>query len=333
MTAPREAPTLEDLIWVMNNVHESVLPGYSRNTIIASLERLRAIENARPENPCSCVPDGDDGTVAHLCHWHKQMLGKAYRMQNMANTLTVERIAKLPQDRLRLWIAHGIQESTARKRAEERLEAIENAKGMPEGPQDYPHCPAAFINVIHEEGTKAEAVKYLAQTWNELQAYRKYACALRLSHQHLQDRLNRMEAERDAAVKVRQDYDRWLSEGVYYTTEEYTKLAAERRAELDLAVSRAETAERQLAEAIADVEKLREEKRNMWERGIILENQLAELQRKHDGLVARLREPSVEMIEAGKKVFIDFPANGHLYQEIRLIHKAMSAALLAKVDG
>lgn len=136
MTAPREAPTLEDLIWVMNNMHESVLPGDSRNTIIASLERLRAIENA---------------------------------------------------------------------------------KGVPE---------------------------------------------------------------------------------------------------------------RQLAEAIADVEKLREEKRNMWERGIILENQLAELQRKHDGLVARLREPSVEMIEAGKKVFIDFPANGHLYQEIRLIHKAMSAVAL-----
>jgi hypothetical protein len=26
---------------------------------------------AGPRNPCSCVPDGDDGTVAHLCHWHK----------------------------------------------------------------------------------------------------------------------------------------------------------------------------------------------------------------------------------------------------------------------
>jgi len=30
------------------------------------------------------------------------------------------------------------------------------------------HHPAAFINVIAEEGTKAEAVKYLQETWNEL---------------------------------------------------------------------------------------------------------------------------------------------------------------------
>ena len=74
-----------------------------------------------PQNPCNCVPDGDDGTVAHLCHWHKTTLGKAYRMQNMADSLTVENIAKLPMDKLRLWIAHGIQESAARKRAEEQL--------------------------------------------------------------------------------------------------------------------------------------------------------------------------------------------------------------------
>ncbi len=28
--------------------------------------------------------------------------------------------------------------------------------------------PAAFINAISEEGTKAEAIKYLQKTWDEL---------------------------------------------------------------------------------------------------------------------------------------------------------------------
>lgn len=36
----------------------------------------------------------------------------------------------------------------------------------------YPHQPAAFINAIAEEGTKAEAVKFLQEQWNE-------CCALR----------------------------------------------------------------------------------------------------------------------------------------------------------
>lgn len=76
------------------------------------------------ENPCTCVPDGDDGTVAHLCRWHKEQFGKAYRMQNMAGTLTVENVLKLPQDKLRLFVAHGIQESTARKEAEGEVERL-----------------------------------------------------------------------------------------------------------------------------------------------------------------------------------------------------------------
>ena len=33
--------------------------------------------------------------------------------------------------------------------------------------------PAAFINVIHEEGTKAEAVEWLQRTWDELQDLRQ----------------------------------------------------------------------------------------------------------------------------------------------------------------
>ncbi len=36
----------------------------------------------------------------------------------------------------------------------------------------YPHVPAAFINAIAEEGTKAEAIEYLQRQWNE-------TCALR----------------------------------------------------------------------------------------------------------------------------------------------------------
>ena len=38
---------------------------------------------------------------------------------------------------------------------------------------DYPHVPAAFINTIAEEGTKAEAVKYLQKQWDETCALRK----------------------------------------------------------------------------------------------------------------------------------------------------------------
>src|SRR3990167_5177071 len=32
---------------------------------------------------------------------------------------------------------------------------------------DYPHVPAAFINAIAEEGTKAEAIEWLQKQWNE----------------------------------------------------------------------------------------------------------------------------------------------------------------------
>jgi hypothetical protein len=37
---------------------------------------------------------------------------------------------------------------------------------------DFPHVPAAFINAIAEEGTKAEAIEWLQKQWNE-------SCALR----------------------------------------------------------------------------------------------------------------------------------------------------------
>jgi hypothetical protein len=38
----------------------------------------------------------------------------------------------------------------------------------PPHPSNAPHVPAAFINAIAEEGTKAEAIEWLQKTWNEL---------------------------------------------------------------------------------------------------------------------------------------------------------------------
>jgi hypothetical protein len=42
-----------------------------------------------------------------------------------------------------------------------------------------PHVPAAFINAIAEEGSKAEAVRYLQKYWNETCALRAQLAALR----------------------------------------------------------------------------------------------------------------------------------------------------------
>jgi len=47
---------------------------------------------------------------------------------------------------------------------------------------EAPHSPAAFINVIAEEGTKAEAIEYLQKEWNE-------NCSLRRERVELLDLL------------------------------------------------------------------------------------------------------------------------------------------------
>ena len=47
---------------------------------------------------------------------------------------------------------------------------------------DYPHVPAAFINAIAEEGSKAEAIEFLQKQWNE-------TCALRAVLKDAQKRL------------------------------------------------------------------------------------------------------------------------------------------------
>jgi hypothetical protein len=59
------------------------------------------------------------------------------------------------------------------------------------------HHPAAFINAIAEEGTKAEAVEWLQKTWNE-------NCELRAALRHI-DRINdnpaRYNPEIDAVIR------------------------------------------------------------------------------------------------------------------------------------
>jgi len=61
-------------------------------------------------------------------------------------------------------------------------------EGMPEEP--YQHCPAAFINAIAEEGTKAEAVEWLQKTWDECCALRaallREKAATTTAHEHRQ---------------------------------------------------------------------------------------------------------------------------------------------------
>ena len=57
--------------------------------------------------------------------------------------------------------------------------------------QDTPHVPAAFINVIAEEGTKDEAIRWLQKTWNDYCAVKEELTALRAS----------IEAERDKALE------------------------------------------------------------------------------------------------------------------------------------
>ena len=54
---------------------------------------------------------------------------------------------------------------------------------------EAPHVPAAFINALAEEGTKAEAIKYLQEQWNE-------NCHLRAEVDRLSSRLNFLEALR-----------------------------------------------------------------------------------------------------------------------------------------
>ncbi len=46
----------------------------------------------------------------------------------------------------------------------------------------YPHVPAAFINAIAEEGTKAEAIEYLQKQWNETCALRAELTRLHEKH-------------------------------------------------------------------------------------------------------------------------------------------------------
>lgn len=71
--------------------------------------------------------------------------------------------------------------------------------------REYPHRPAAFINAIAEEGTKAEAVEWLQKTWNEL-------CAIRDEYQQVLN--GALVPEETAWIPVRKD-DQRFARGAY----------------------------------------------------------------------------------------------------------------------
>lgn len=50
------------------------------------------------------------------------------------------------------------------------------------------HHPAAFINTIHESGSKAEAVDHLQQTWNELCEAKELLAEAALQIEHLHEK-------------------------------------------------------------------------------------------------------------------------------------------------
>lgn len=122
----------EEPYWVRNSrekvalcIHESWMPGVVKH--YDTLRDLLAVTRLDADrSPCRCVPDGDDGSLAHLCKWHQDELGPALKIKRIAETGTVENFLKLPDDQKRAMFAHGIMESTARKKAEERAEAAES---------------------------------------------------------------------------------------------------------------------------------------------------------------------------------------------------------------
>lgn len=53
--------------------------------------------------------------------------------------------------------------------------------------------PAAFINIIADEGSKAEAIEGLQRTWDDLQAAKKYALELEGRILLLEDEVQKLE--------------------------------------------------------------------------------------------------------------------------------------------
>lgn len=66
---------------------------------------------------------------------------------------------------------------------------------------EYPHVPAAFINAIREEGTKAEACDYLQNQWNE-------TCALRAENERLREALEWYKAQVGGCNRYGSDGDK-----------------------------------------------------------------------------------------------------------------------------
>lgn len=90
-------------------------------------ERAQMLLLDENKSPCNCVPDGDDGSLAHLCEWHKSEIGDILKTKRIASTVTVKNFLKLSDEQKLVIFAHGLSESTARKKAEERAESLEKA--------------------------------------------------------------------------------------------------------------------------------------------------------------------------------------------------------------
>ena len=81
---------------------------------------------------------------------------------------------------------------------------------LPEEP--YPHCPAAFINAIADEGTKVEAVQWLQKTWNECCALRRVAEEAVRRASNLKSELNRANHRIAVILKRAESAERQLAE-------------------------------------------------------------------------------------------------------------------------
>lgn len=53
------------------NLTEKVIPNIRERAEKAEAENAALKLAAQPINPCCCVADGDDGTLAHMCKWHE----------------------------------------------------------------------------------------------------------------------------------------------------------------------------------------------------------------------------------------------------------------------
>lgn len=83
------------------------------------------------------------------------------------------------------------------------------ATKLPDEPtKPFPHVNAAFINAIAEEGTKADAIKYLQDEWNENVALYAHARELR---QVASTALEEVKGLREEVGRLKEEKMRWAN--------------------------------------------------------------------------------------------------------------------------